>query len=144
MNKKLRVVFDTQIFLRALINRKSVCAKIGDPPLRDQYTLYVFDKIEAEVTEVLNRASVSSKFPKITDEQVEITLRFLREEAERAQVDHIEPISRDPKDDMFLAYAKAAKADYLVSEDNDLLVLERYENTRIVNALEFLAILEAR
>ena len=45
---------------------------------------------------------------------------------------------------MFLACAKAAKASYLVSEDNDLLVLKQYEDTSIVNALDFLTILETR
>ena len=44
------------------------------------------------------------------------------------------PISRDPKDDKFLAAARAAHAAYLVTEDQDLLVLEEYEGTAIVTA----------
>jgi predicted nucleic acid-binding protein len=52
-------------------------------------------------------------------------------------------MARDPKDDKFLATAKAVAADYLVSEDEDLLVLEEYEGTRIVNAAAFLRILES-
>ena len=43
---------------------------------------------------------------------------------------------------MFLACAKSANADYIVSEDKDLLVLDPYENIRIISALEFLRILE--
>jgi predicted nucleic acid-binding protein len=64
--------------------------------------------------------------------------------AERFKLEDIPSISRDPKDDIFLACAKAAKALYLVSEDNDLLVLKQYEDTAIVNAAQFLAMLETR
>jgi len=48
------------------------------------------------------------------------------------------------KDDIFLVAAAAAHADYLVSEDNDLLVLGEYAGVRIVDAATFLAILEAQ
>jgi len=52
--------------------------------------------------------------------------------------------SRDPKDDVFLATAVAAEAEYLVSEDQDLLVLGEYEGVKIVNTLSFLRVLEQR
>lgn len=54
----------------------------------------------------------------------------------------IAPVSRDPQDDKFLATAEAAGANYLVSEDKDLLVLGDYRGTRIVNAATFLGVLE--
>jgi predicted nucleic acid-binding protein len=53
----------------------------------------------------------------------------------------IEAVSRDPKDDKILATAKAAGADYLVSEDQDLLVLGTYEGIQIVNVLTFVRVL---
>ena len=58
------------------------------------------------------------------------------------QTTDIERICRDPKDDMLLACAKAAKADYLVSEDNDLLVIGQHHTTRIIKIAAFLNILE--
>jgi predicted nucleic acid-binding protein len=48
------------------------------------------------------------------------------------------------KDDKFLATAYTAKADYLVTEDNDLLVLEEYKGIKIITAENFLEILERR
>jgi len=51
-------------------------------------------------------------------------------------------VARDPNDDKILATASAAGADYLVSEDLDLLVLREYQGTRIVSAATFLGILE--
>jgi len=53
----------------------------------------------------------------------------------------VPPISRDPDDDKFLACAKAVKAEYLVTEDKDLLVLQEYKGTRICQPAEFITLL---
>lgn len=62
--------------------------------------------------------------------------------AERVELIDTSRVSRDPNDDTFLATAKAAGADYLVTEDQDLLVLGRHEDVRIVTAATFLRALE--
>jgi putative PIN family toxin of toxin-antitoxin system len=49
--------------------------------------------------------------------------------------------SRDPADDKFLECAVAGAADYLVTGDEDLLAVGRYQGLAIVTAREFLAIL---
>ena len=49
---------------------------------------------------------------------------------------HIE-ICRDPDDDKFLECAKDSHALYIVSGDKDLLVIEKYENIKIVTAKNF-------
>jgi uncharacterized protein len=46
--------------------------------------------------------------------------------------------SRDPDDDKFIDCALEAKAIYIVSGDNDLLVLGSVENVEIVTAAQFL------
>jgi putative PIN family toxin of toxin-antitoxin system len=43
------------------------------------------------------------------------------------------PVSRDPQDDMVLACAVAAKADLIVTGDEDLLTLSHYQNIWIAN-----------
>ncbi|MEO8391714.1 MAG: putative toxin-antitoxin system toxin component, PIN family [Chloroflexota bacterium] len=142
MSESLKVVFDTQIYLRAAINSTSICGRLFSD-WTEEYTLCVADEIEAEIIDVLTRSKLRAKFPQITDETVtKVKSTFAK--AERFKLKNIPAISRDPKDDIFLACAKAAKALYLVSEDNDVLVLKQYEETAIVNALEFLAILETR
>lgn len=44
------------------------------------------------------------------------------------------PVCRDPDDDAVLACAKAAQVDWIVSGDQDLLVLQRFEGIPIVTA----------
>lgn len=46
--------------------------------------------------------------------------------------------SRDPTDDMFLAAAVEGEADYLVTGDRDLLVLESYRRVKIMRPAGFL------
>jgi putative PIN family toxin of toxin-antitoxin system len=48
-------------------------------------------------------------------------------------------ICRDPDDDIFLAVAAAATADWLVTGDADLLALGSYQRTRIATPQEFLS-----
>jgi putative PIN family toxin of toxin-antitoxin system len=44
-----------------------------------------------------------------------------------------EPVSRDPQDDMVLACAVAAKAELIVTGDEDLLTLSHFQNIWIAN-----------
>jgi putative PIN family toxin of toxin-antitoxin system len=50
-------------------------------------------------------------------------------------------VTRDPKDDAIVACAVEGKADYIVSGDQDLLVLGEYETVRVVTPRQFIDIL---
>ena len=47
-------------------------------------------------------------------------------------------VCRDPKDDMLLECASRAKADWLITGDDDLLVLGSFEGTQIVTAVGYM------
>jgi len=55
-------------------------------------------------------------------------------------VNHSETICkcRDSKDDIFLELAVAAKADFLITGDEDLLVLESFRKTQILTMADFI------
>ncbi|MBZ0280009.1 MAG: putative toxin-antitoxin system toxin component, PIN family [Anaerolineae bacterium] len=138
---KIKAVIDTQIFLRAAINLKSLPGKLIFS-MRGSYNLVASDAIKAEVQDVLYRPKIRDKFPHLTDEIAQIVLTAF-EDAEIVEPANVPAISRDPKDDIFLACAKAASANYIVSEDKDLLVLNPYETIQIVNAIDFLRVLQS-
>lgn len=140
MSAKPRVVIDTQIFLRAAINLRSLPAKILLDRMHE-YQLVVSLPVANEISEVLHRTSIRAKFPDLNDEIINRILIRL-ENAEWVLIADIPAIGRDPKDDVFLATALAGSADYIVSEDKDLLVLNPYEGIQIVNVLEFVSVLE--
>jgi putative PIN family toxin of toxin-antitoxin system len=139
-----RVVFDTQVYLRAFINSSSACGRLFST-WSTYYILLVTDAIEDEIVDVFSRPKIRAKFPQINNSTLE-RVKAILHKAERVTItaEDIEAISRDPKDDIFLACAKVAEADYLVSEDNDLLVLTQYHGTKIVNVVTFLTVLESR
>lgn len=142
MSPMPKAVFDTQIYLRALINFGSGSAKLV-LDLRQDYELFTSYGINNEVMDVLTRSSIRKKFPQISDSDVK-RIKDILSGATIIEIlpEDIEPICRDPKDDIFLACAKVAQADYLVSEDNDLLVIKQHYATQIVNVSTFLTILE--
>ena len=62
--------------------------------------------------------------------------------AEVVEIGEIPPVVRDPKDDIIVATAVAGQADFIVSEDNDLLDLKKVSDTPIINTQTFLRRLE--
>lgn len=139
-NEKIRVVIDTQLFLRAAINRRSLPAKLIFD-MRDKYELVVSQAIIDEIEDVLQRPKLREKFKALTDDVIDIVIALLVS-SEVVNPPTVPNISRDPKDDKFLACAKSAKAKYIVSEDKDLLVLNPYDGIEIIDALAFLKALE--
>lgn len=133
---KLIVVLDTQLFLRAAINPRSLPSRLLFE-FGDRYLLAFSKEVRVEIEDVLNRPELRIKFPALTDERVAQILALI-DTGRLVTLDEIPAVCRDPKDDIFLATAVESQADYLVSEDNDLLVLKEHHNTQIVNALEFL------
>ena len=138
----IRAVFDTNVFLRALINPHSRCGRLLDEFAED-YELVLSPAIAREVLEVLHRPRLLAKFPQIA--QLDMArIISLFEQAQVVEPQDIAPVSRNPQDDKFLACARSAEAEYLVTEDKDLLVLEEYEGTKICQPAEFITLLEAR
>jgi len=130
------VVIDTQILLRASINSASLPAKIVFD-LGELYQLTESAATLAEAVDVLNRPQLRLKFPALTDNVVTRTITLL-ETAQRIEPSEVPAISRDAKDDIFLALAVESHAQYLVTEDQDLLTLNPYQDVHIISALDFL------
>lgn len=138
----LKVVIDTVVFVRSLINPHSRCGKIVFSHNKT-YQLFVSGPIITEILEVLHRRELTVKFRTLKNMDFVVVMEILGQ-APAVDIPTIPQVSRDPKDNKFLATAAEAKSDYLVTEDNDLLDLKEYQGIRIVNADTFLQILETR
>lgn len=138
----VRVVFDTVIFVRALLDSRSFSGRLVFEHLRD-YRLFLSLFLIEEIVEVLGRREIVKRFHLRQSNYPEAMARLLKSmnSAEIIEIGKIPPVSRDPKDDKFLATAKAANADYLVSADRDLLDLKEYEGVKIISAETLLQIL---
>ena len=138
----IRVVFDTVVFVRALINPFGRWGRLLFEP-SSAYRLVISPPVVSEVLVVIRRPEVVVLFRPHPGRDSAAVLALLAD-AESVEIDEatIPRVSRDPKDDKFLATARAGRAAFLVSEDDDLLVLEEYEGIRIVNAETFLRVLD--
>lgn len=139
---KLRVIFDTVVFVRALLNPHSFWGRLVFAHA-NEYQLVVSPAILREVIEVLQRPELTKRFTALQGIAVTQVLEILQQ-ATVVQPAQEPQVSRDTKDNKFLAAAEAANADFLVSEDRDLLDLVAHEGTKIIPAQEFLQILTAR
>ena len=137
----VKAVFDTVVFVRCLINRRGLWGRIV-LDWTSHYQLFVSAPTLRETLEVISRPGVAAKFRRITIPDRQAVLAILAN-ASVVAVGESPAVSRDPKDDPFLATARAARADFLVTEGDDLLVLGEYEGTRIVTAAALLAFLDA-
>lgn len=136
----MRIVLDTVILVRGLINPRSACGRITFDFV-DAYLAIVSPSIVAEYLAVLWRPEVVRKYRGGSGRDSHSILDLIA----RATV--VEPedtpaVCRDPEDDKFLAAARAGGARFIVTEDRDLLDIDVYEEVAIVTARSFLRILE--
>lgn len=136
-----RAVFDTVVFVRGLINPRGRWGPLVFERATD-YQLVVSPPLVLEVLDVIRRPEVIALFRSLPGRDPASVIAILHA-ANEVEIDlaTIPPISRDPKDDKFLATAKAGGAAFVVSEVQDLLVLGEYDGIRIVNAETFLHLL---
>lgn len=118
------VVFDCMVFLQALANDESPAARAFDLVDAGDIKLYVSEQVLREVRKVLDRPEVRTALPGITDLGVESLFRRLDKKAVTVKdVPKVFEYLRDPSDEPYINLAIAARADYLVSRDKDLLDL---------------------
>lgn len=142
MASRPKVLLDSVVFVRALINPRGLCGRIVLERAHE-YDLIVSDEIVREVMEVTGRGVLRHKYHRLADLNL-ATIRESLSHAATINVTEVLPVSRDPSDDKFLAAAEAANADMLVTEDQDLLVIGEHAAVRIMNAVTFIRELNAR
>jgi len=135
-------VFDTVVFVRSVLNPRSVWGRLV-LQRRFEYRLILSAPLVGEILDVLQRPEVARKIRRITEVELALVTDAIAD-AEIVVPGPIPRVCRDPKDDIVLATAVAAGAEFLVIEDQDLLVLHEFQGTRIVDTVAFLAILGQR
>jgi putative PIN family toxin of toxin-antitoxin system len=139
MSSKTRYVFDTNVII------SSVLFESGNPSKAFRYALHHGEVLlSLEVLEELSDVFGREKFDRfVTSEERD---EFLETFVERAIfVEIVETVQecRDPKDDKILELALNGRAEYIVSGDKDLLVLNPFRGVKIVTAEEFLKEIES-
>ena len=131
---KIRVVVDTNVWISFLIGRRM--SNLMKLLTRTDVQLIFSEELLNELHEVSKRPKFLKYFSSTT--QSENLLSFLRSIGELVSLPSIIPNRcRDAKDDYLLELAIIADADFLITGDDDLLVIKRIEQCYIVSIKEF-------
>jgi putative PIN family toxin of toxin-antitoxin system len=129
-----RVVLDTNVVVSAHLNAAGLERAVLNWALEQGF--FVSDPILEEYGDVLRRTKL-----KIDSGLVTESLSLIRAQATLVSPTRKVTVSRDPDDNRFLECAEAAHADYLVT-GNKRHFPASYKNTRVVDAREFLDLID--
>ena len=141
----MRVLLDTNILISYLLTpqKNSVIAQIVEAGILGRFDLLLPEDLLDELVEKSRTKRYLAE--RITPEEVRELVDVLFEVSETVPkiTKEIPTVTRDPKDDYLLAYALVGQADYLVTGDRDLLVLDQVEHTKIVTARDFTEVIKS-
>jgi putative PIN family toxin of toxin-antitoxin system len=131
-NKPLRLVIDTNLWISFIISRK---LNQLEPILLAKNTRILFS---SELVQELEATITKPKLQKYFSENaLEEMLNAFDPYIDFITVKSKVKICRDPKDDFLLSLAKDGKANYILTGDNDLLELCKFEQTEIIKITDF-------
>ncbi|MBE9235436.1 putative toxin-antitoxin system toxin component, PIN family [Anabaena aphanizomenioides LEGE 00250] len=129
-----RFVLDNNILVSALLIKNSPPFQIIKL-IESQGLILYSEATLLELNRVLSRKKFERYFT--VEEKQEFILKLI-EMSELVEIKESITICRDPKDDKFLELAISGKADFIITGDQDLLILNPFRNIEIITAHEFL------
>lgn len=137
--KSNRLVIDTNLLISFLITKR--LQEIDNFILSEEIKLLFSEELLLEVLEVIKRPKFNKYF---SDKDILTLLELFDYYGELVTVKSDINLCRDKKDNFLLNLAIDGKAAYLLTGDNDLLVLGKVNKTRIVSWTDFLKLFEKK
>jgi putative PIN family toxin of toxin-antitoxin system len=133
----IRAIIDTSVLIRYLIKPSAAIKElIEERWLGDEVQMVTALDLIAELEGVLKRDYIQTL---IRTEEGQALLDAITQKADiLPPLGPVPAYTRDPKDDKFVACALVGDANYLITEDKDMLVLKMVGNVRIVTPYDFL------
>jgi uncharacterized protein len=134
-NKAIRIVIDTNLWISFIISKK---LHLLDTIIFEQNVEILFsNELFLEIETTIKKPKLKKYFE--TDELEKMIFSF-KDFIVIVDVVSEVKLCRDDKDNFLLSLYKDGKADYLITGDKDLLVLEKVNKTKIVTIANFLEI----
>jgi putative PIN family toxin of toxin-antitoxin system len=133
----MKIVVDSNIFVSSFFwggNPRNIFERI----INDFDELFITEEILIEIESVMNRSKFQANSSKIKD-----YIKIIKKYSKIIVSNNIsKEISRDEDDNKILQCGIDGNVDFIVTGDNDLLVLNKYKNIKIVKPREYLDIVE--
>jgi len=134
---KTRAVLDTNVLVSSLVAEHGPPRQILNAWLENRYILVTSLYLVEELIHVLSYPRIAERL-RLDEDELEAILAALLSKAEVTPGRlRLPGVTRDPKDDAVVACAREGEAHYIVSGDQDLLVLSEYEGIRVVTPRQF-------
>ena len=131
----MNIVFDSNIYIAAFATH-GVCHLMLESCITE-HGVFISDFILGEIKEKL------IKKIKLPPETVDEIISYLGEQAIVTNPKNlVSDICRDPDDDNIISLGLAAKAEYIVTGDRDLLDIGQYASLHMVSPKEFSEVLK--
>jgi len=140
----IRAVVDTNVLVSGLVAAGGAPGQILDAWIAGHFTLVTSPYLVEELLHTLSYPRIATRL-RLEEEELETILAALLSRAEIIpDRPHPPNVTRDPKDDAVAACASAGSVDYLVSGDQDLLILHEYEGIPVVTPRQFVETLRTQ
>lgn len=146
VEKTLRVVIDTNLLISSAIVSNSLPDKLIRSWLKKTFILLISPEQIEEIRDVSQRGKLKH-LPLFTKRMTELleNIEFIAQSVEPLPEKDLPLHGRDPEDDFLIASALGGDADYLVTGDEDLLILKanpKLGRLKIVTVRQFLKLFE--
>jgi uncharacterized protein len=133
----IKVVIDTSVMVSVAFAKEGLTKELRGMIAKGVFTLATSKEIMSELYRVLHYPRILKQFNASKDD-VDEFVGMIIEQALLTQGRYsLHEIKEDPSDDMFLACAMEAKADFIVSRDPHLRNLKEFQGIRIIDVKEF-------
>jgi hypothetical protein len=139
----IKAVLDTNVLVSGLLSKQGPPHQVLDAWLEGYYALVTSLYLVDELIHVLSYPRIADR-SRLAEREITNILAALLSQAEvtPGQI-HLPGVTRDPKDDAVVACAVEGEADYIISGDQDLLVLGECQGCQVVAPRQFLDILNS-
>jgi len=133
----LKAVIDTSVMVSVAFPKGELAKELRDMIADGAFTLVTSKEIMAELYRVLHYPRILKQFNASKDD-IDEFIGMIMEHALLTKGDYdLYKITDDPTDDIFLAAAMEADADFIVSRDPHLRNLKQFHGIKIIDVKEF-------
>ena len=129
----MKVVADTMLWVSFTTHPHGFRGRLVEAALQRRVRFFVSQyQLEEFVNTLLEHLKLSRRFASNSRQAVEILAKTVKLPQRIPRF-----VERDPKDDAIVQTAISARADYLVTDDQEILKLKKVGNVEIITAAEF-------
>lgn len=138
----MRVVFDANVFISALISSRGAPAKLLDAWLEGRFEMLISHAIVEEIARVMAYEHLQ-KYRRLREFRLEFVTLLSKQAILVEPAATISVVREDETDNRYIECAIAGDAKYIISGDAHLQAIGQYQGIQLLSPVEFLAQLES-